>query len=93
MRCEFAEFSADRRAEGFDEVVEVTWPPLTVIDTHHHAFEANALLVRGEMWLTIGDNTRHLHPGSTFLLEPGELHSERYGTDGATYWVGRRKAP
>jgi quercetin dioxygenase-like cupin family protein len=49
--------------------------------------------VRGEMWLTIGDRTRHIPTGGTFELNPGTPHSERYGAEGATYWVGRREVP
>jgi hypothetical protein len=43
------------------------------------------------MWLTVGEHTEHLVPGSTFELEPQILHAERYGAGGTTYWVGRRK--
>jgi len=64
MQFEFAEFDADLRAQGYDEVVEVTWPPLKVLELHQPPFEADALLVRGEMWLIIGEDTRHLHPTS-----------------------------
>ena len=71
-------------------MVERTWPPLTVLDTHTHSFAVEALVVQGEMWLTVGDNTRHLLPGDTFELEREVPHAERYGSEGATYWVARR---
>jgi hypothetical protein len=29
-------------------------------------------------------------PGDDFALERDVPHAERYGADGATYWVGRR---
>jgi quercetin dioxygenase-like cupin family protein len=93
MQPSFDQFAADLRAQGFDEVVEVTWPPLTVLDSHRHAFAARALVVRGEMWLTARDHTQHLLAGGTFELDAAEPHSERYGDQGATYWVGRRAAP
>jgi len=89
----FDDYAAGLRAQGFDEVVEVTWPPLTVLDTHSHAFAARALVVRGEMWLTARDHTQHLLPDGTFELDAAEPHSERYGDQGATYWVGRRAIP
>jgi hypothetical protein len=44
------------------------------------------------MWLTVGDDVRHLLPGDTFALDTGVSHAERYGEDGATYWVARRTA-
>ena len=86
----FEDFESDARARGFDEVVERKWPPLTVLDTHTHSFAVEALVVQGEMWLTVGDNTRHLLPGDTFELEREVPHAERYGSEGATYWVARR---
>jgi quercetin dioxygenase-like cupin family protein len=93
MNHNFQDFESDLHAQGFDEVVEVNWPPLTIVDTHVHAFAAKALVVRGEMWLTVGDRTQRIQPGGTFQLAKEEPHSERYGHEGATYWVGRRKGP
>lgn len=86
----FKEFEAAAKADGFGEVVERHWGPLTVVDTHHHPFDAHALVVRGEMWLTEGDITRHLLAGDTFDLVRSTPHAERYGNTGATYWVARR---
>lgn len=86
----FEEFESDARAQGFDEVLERKWPPLTVLDTHTHSFAVEALVVQGEMWLTVGDNTRHLLPGDSFELEREVPHAERYGSEGATYWVARK---
>lgn len=86
----FPEFSAGARAEGFDEVVERDWPPAAVLDEHRHPFDAKALVVRGEMWLTCGGDTRRLLPGDRFELAADEPHAERYGSEGATYWVARR---
>ncbi len=87
----FAEFEARARAEGFDEVLERRWDAGTVLDTHTHPFAAQAVVTQGEMWLTCGGTTRHLHPGDRFELARDEPHAERYGIDGATYWVARRR--
>jgi quercetin dioxygenase-like cupin family protein len=67
-----------------------TWQPNEIAEAHRHSFAASALIVQGEMWLTQGDATRHLVAGDTFELDAEEPHAERYGKDGATYWVGRR---
>lgn len=80
------------RAEGFDEVLERHWSPDTVLETHTHDFAVRALVVQGEMWLTVGDRTEHLRPGDTFALDHAVPHAERYGAEGATYWVARRRA-
>lgn len=87
---DFPAFKAAAKAEGFDEALERTWPADTVLDDHVHPFSVKAVVVRGEMWLTIGGATRHLLPGDPFTLERDVPHSERYGPAGATYWVARR---
>ena len=86
----FEAFRADALAAGFDEVLERRWVPGTVLDTHRHAFGVEAVVTQGQMWLTCQGHTRHLTPGSVFTLAPDEPHDERYGADGATYWVARR---
>ena len=89
----FQQFEADARACGFvDEVIERHWQPDTVLADHVHPFAASALVVQGEMWLTVGAQTRHLLAGDTFELPRDLPHAERYGPNGATYWVARRNA-
>ena len=88
----FDEFRQKALAAGFDEVIEREWAPNTVLETHIHAFGVHALLTQGEMWLTMNGHTQHLKPGSIFELEPNVSHDERYGAQGATYWVARKNA-
>ncbi|MBT9552640.1 MAG: AraC family ligand binding domain-containing protein [Hydrogenophaga sp.] len=92
MPKSFDSFKSAALAEGFDEVLERVWAPDTVLDTHSHPFAVKALVVQGEMWLTVGDETQHLVPGELFELEHGVPHAERYGPEGATYWVARLNA-
>jgi quercetin dioxygenase-like cupin family protein len=42
------------------------------------------------MWLTVGDQTQHLKAGDRFTLDRDVPHAERYGAQGATYWVARK---
>ena len=86
----FSEFGAQARAQGFDEVLQRTWPPDTVLATHSHPFDASALLVQGCMWLTAAGQTRQLGAGDRFEIARDVPHDERYGPEGATYWVARR---
>jgi quercetin dioxygenase-like cupin family protein len=88
----FGEVEAQALAQGFDAVLERCWEPGMVLETHTHAFDASALVVDGEMCLTVGGDTRHLRAGDTFELDHGVAHAERYGAEGATYWVARRNA-
>lgn len=86
----FDQFRTTQLAQGFDEVLERPWAPNSVVGTHTHPFSVSALVVQGEMWLTVGDDTRHLHAGDTFTLDRDVPHAERYGPEGALFWVARR---
>lgn len=78
--------------EGFDEVLEREWAPLTELATHTHPFAVKAVVTRGELWLTVGELTRHLRAGDRFELMRDAPHAERYGPEGAAYWVARRNS-
>jgi len=86
----FDEFQQKSLAAGFDEVLEREWAPHTVLETHTHPFAVNAVVMRGEMWLTYHGQTQHLLPGDTFELARDVPHDERYGPEGAVYWVARK---
>jgi len=88
----FQAYEAAALARGFDEVQVRTWASDVVVESHMHPFSVEALMAEGEMWLTVGADTRHLLPGDTFTLEREQPHSERYGPAGATYWAARRHA-
>jgi hypothetical protein len=88
----FEAFKTKQLAAGFDEVIERTWQPNTVLDTHTHPFAVDALVVQGEMWLTVNGQTQHLLPQDRFVLAREVPHEERYGAQGATYWVARKNA-
>lgn len=88
-----SEFERQARAAGYDELLERRWEPHVTADSHSHPFDAHAVLVEGEMWLTCEGQTRHLQRGDVFKLERGQMHSERYGATGAMYLVARRNSP
>jgi hypothetical protein len=87
---DFDTFAESMKSQGFDQVLKRIWQPLTTVAEHSHAFHARALVVQGEMWLTVNGRTEHLLPGSTFEIPAHQRHAERYGAEGATYWVARR---
>ena len=84
---DFDTFRAEALAAGYDAALERRWAPGTVVETHTHEFDADAVVTQGEMWLTCAGATRHLRPGDTFSLANGTPHAEAYGPQGATYWV------
>ncbi len=85
----FDDFEREARADGFAEVLERQCRPYRLA-SHTHPFAVRARVVQGEMWLTVGDDVRHLRRGDAFALERDVAHAERYGPQGATYWVARR---
>ena len=87
---DFETFSKSARARGFDEVLERVWAPDTVLPEHTHPFAVEALVVQGQLWLTVAGQTQALARGDAFTLERDLPHGERYGPEGATYWVARR---
>lgn len=86
----YAEFEAQARAQGFDEVQERVCSADQIVGEHTHPFEVNALVVQGELWLNCGGDTRHLQAGDRFELAMDLRHEERYGPEGATFWAARR---
>ena len=86
----FAQFEAEAKSLGFDEVLERLWKPDQVVGTHAHPYAVSALVAAGEMWLGCEGRIRHLQAGDRFTLEPGTPHDERYGPQGATFWAARR---
>ncbi len=85
----FEDFKTNSIAKGCSEVLHREWTPNQVVDVHSHPFKADALIVKGEMWLIVDGKSQHLKVGDTFHLEPHVPHSEKYGPNGAVYWVAR----
>lgn len=86
----FDAFEAHARSQGFDAVLVREWAPGTDTGLHTHPFAVQAQVVRGGFALEVGGTTRQLRAGDTFALEAEVPHAERYGAEGATFWVARR---
>jgi hypothetical protein len=59
---------------------------------HSHPFEANALILDGNITLTIDGFSIQYNPGDVFHLLPHIKHSESYGPQGVQYLVSRKEA-
>jgi quercetin dioxygenase-like cupin family protein len=88
----FDEFQTQALSQGFDEVLTREWAPHSAVEQHTHSFDVQALMVRGELWLTVDGSTQHLRAGDRFSLDREVPHAERYGSEGATFWAARRSA-
>jgi uncharacterized RmlC-like cupin family protein len=89
----FEAFKTSAAAAGFDQTLLREWRANAAVDTHTHDFGVEAVVVRGEMWLTHRGRTLHLKAGDRFAVPAGEPHSERYGVEGTDIWVARRNPP
>jgi quercetin dioxygenase-like cupin family protein len=89
---DFATFERRALAAGFDSVLERHWAPHAEVPLHSHDFDADALVIEGRLWLSADGLTRELGLGDTFTLARGTPHAERYGPEGATFWVARRSS-
>lgn len=91
---DLASFREQALARGYDEVVERDWPPGTELPVHTHPFDLLLRVVAGEMTVSTGEGdealSRTLQVGDHLLLDADVPHAERYGPEGARYWVARR---
>ena len=86
------EFTAMLAAESFDEAVTVEREAGGSLESHVHPFEAKALILEGELRIRTGDGEQVYRAGDVFHLQANIPHSERYGTSGVRYLVGRKAA-
>ncbi len=75
---------------GVETLVEVMREPNGSLDTHTHPFEANALILEGEITLVAEGKTTHFKAGDTFRLAANVPHTEHYGPQGVRYLAGRK---
>jgi quercetin dioxygenase-like cupin family protein len=61
-------------------------------DEHDHPFEVRALVLDGEIALTVGGVKRSYGAGEVFAMAAGCRHAEDVGARGVRYLVGRRRA-
>lgn len=88
----FDQFRDEALRQGCDEALVRDWPAGHETPVHEHPFDTRALVVRGEFWLTVDGQTRHLKAGERFELARHIPHAERYGPEGATFWAARVNA-
>jgi quercetin dioxygenase-like cupin family protein len=84
------DFEAAVRREGYAEVLKKEYPSGYRADDHTHPFDARALIVAGDIAISVDGVDRHYPVGTVFELAAGTVHKERAGAEGVTYLVGRR---
>lgn len=86
----FDAFKARKLSEHYDEVLVREWAPGFANAPHEHPFDTDAIVAQGEFWLTTNGQTIHYQAGDRFAVARGQIHSEKYGTQGAVFWAARK---
>ena len=85
-----ASFEARLRTEGFPEIRVNELKPACHNAEHTHPFDVLALVLEGDITLTIGGAARTYRAGDEFSMKAGCRHVEDAGAQGVKYLVGRR---
>ena len=87
-----AEFEQGLRAEGFEDIETKRVAPRTHNDAHDHPFDVKALVLDGQIALTVANESRTYRAGDVFTMAAGCKHAEDVGAEGVRYIFGRRRA-
>jgi uncharacterized cupin superfamily protein len=88
-----AHFEFALRRDGFDDIERKNLPPGTLVPEHAHPFDVRALVLDGEIRLTVEGDEYAYREGDIFVMPAGHRHAEAVGPDGVDYLVGRRRTP
>jgi len=83
-------FESELRRDGFAEIDTRSMPPGQVNPLHTHPFAVKAMVLDGEITLTVDGVARVYRNGDVFTMAPGCEHAEQVGRAGVSYLVGRR---
>jgi quercetin dioxygenase-like cupin family protein len=86
-----ATFEADLKRDGFAEIDTRSLPPGQVNALHSHPFEVKAMVLEGEITLTVDGTDRSYRSGDVFTMASGCQHAEHVGGSGVSYLVGRKR--
>lgn len=87
---EATRFEARLRSEGYPEIRTNQLEPLCHNDEHAHPFDVLALVLEGDITLTVEGAARTYRTGEEFSMRAGCRHVEDVGPQGVKYLVGRR---
>ena len=83
------QFETALRRDGFD-IARQTLPPGAIVAEHTHPFDVRALVLNGEIRLTVEGEEYAYREGDIFVMPAGHRHAEAAGPAGVDYLVGRR---
>jgi quercetin dioxygenase-like cupin family protein len=83
-------FEERLKAERYPDIRTNELPPNRRHPEHSHPFDVLALVLEGEISLTVEGRTRTYRAGDEFAMKAGCPHAEDIGPAGVRYLVGRR---
>ena len=83
-------FEAQLQAEGYPEIRCNEYKPNQHNPEHSHPFDVHALVLEGEITLTVDGKATRYSAGDEFRMAAGCRHIEDIGPQGVRYVVGRR---
>jgi uncharacterized cupin superfamily protein len=86
------DFESVLRRDGFDDIQRKSLPGGILVAEHAHPFDVRALVLDGEITLTIEGIAHAFREGDIFVMPAGHRHAESIGPAGVDYLVGRRHA-
>jgi quercetin dioxygenase-like cupin family protein len=84
------EFEAALRQDGFDEIGVKELPTAAQNKSHGHPFDSKALILEGEITLTVDGFATAYREGTVFYVPAGCLHQEAVPAGGVRYLFGKR---
>jgi len=84
------EFEAVLRREGFDDIGLKELPAAAQNKSHEHPFDAKALILGGEITLTVDGVATAYREGTVFYVPAGCVHQETVPAGGVRYLFGKR---
>ena len=86
------DFEAGLRADGYLDIESKRMEADCDNAEHSHPFDVRALVLDGQISLTVAGVTRTYAQGEVFTMAADCRHAEAVGTAGVSYLVGRRRA-
>ena len=83
-------FKEELARDGFDEI-DISWSAGKTTPEHAHDYDVRALVLEGEITLTVAGKADRFDAGQVFTMPRGCPHSEYIGPDGVRVLVGRRR--
>jgi quercetin dioxygenase-like cupin family protein len=83
-------FEAQLKSEGFPEIRFNEYEANRHNPEHEHPFDVHAMVVSGDITLTVAGKKTRYGVGDEFRLDAGCRHIEDIGSQGVRYIVGRR---